>query len=223
MMNDNITLIWMGFLSLCFLYVYMRLRRIESLLKCEQDNTILKPELTTFNNFLLYVVLSDLSYKRQKYREMFFLLILVIIFGILLILSHFNTPKEIFVMVYTILFILVIIFNRKMMNEVIIEKYIDIMFERKAEDIKRNPYNYKKMISLEKDTFPLIALLFSTGICLLKGVEVVLSVGHPIDGADVITYLCVYSILIYLICIVYPNYIYISLCSTKIKDILDEK
>ena len=131
-MNDNITLIWMGLLSLCILYVYMRLRRIEALLKCEQDNTILKPELTTFNNFLLYVVLSDLSYKKQKYREMFFLLILVIIFGIPLILSYFNTPKEIFVIVYTILFILVIIFNRKMMNEVIIEKYIDIMFERKA-------------------------------------------------------------------------------------------
>ena len=168
MMNDNITLIWMGLLSLCILYVYMRLRRIEALLKCEQDNTILKPELTTFNNFLLYVVLSDLSYKKQKYREMFFLLILVIIFGIPLILSYFNTPKEIFVIVYTILFILVIIFNRKMMNEVIIEKYIDIMFERKAEDIKRNPYNYKKMISLEKDTFPLIALLFSMGICLLS-------------------------------------------------------
>ena len=70
-MNDNITLIWMGLLSLCILYVYMRLRRIEALLKCEQDNTILKPELTTFNNFLLYVVLSDLSYKKQKYREIF--------------------------------------------------------------------------------------------------------------------------------------------------------
>ena len=122
MMNDNITLIWMGLLSLCILYVYMRLRRIEALLKCEQDNTILKPELTTFNNFLLYVVLSDLSYKKQKYREMFFLLILVIIFGIPLILSYFNTPKEIFVIVYTILFILVIIFNRKMMNEVIIKR-----------------------------------------------------------------------------------------------------
>lgn len=69
MMNDNITLIWMGLLSLCFLYVYMRLRRIESLLKCEQDNTILKPELTTFNNFLLYVVLTVVYNFKQPLHQ----------------------------------------------------------------------------------------------------------------------------------------------------------
>lgn len=97
------------------------------------------------------------------------------------------------------------------------------MFERKSEDIKRNPYNYKKMISLEKDIFPLIALSFSIGICLLKEMAVVLPNGCFTDGAIGITYLCVYSILIYVICIVYPNYIYISLCSMKMRDILDKK
>lgn len=37
-------------------------------------------------------------------------------------LNYFNATKENFIITYSILFILVIIFNRKMMNEVLIEK-----------------------------------------------------------------------------------------------------
>lgn len=126
-----------------------------------------------------------------------------------------------FVTIYSILFFLVLKFHQKMLNELSIEKYTNKIFIEKADEIKENLYDYKKIISLEKDTFPLIALSFSVGIFLLKELIALLYGGFSTTVADEVTYLIAYSIYIYIICVVSPNYVYISFCSTKIRDFLD--
>lgn len=85
-----------------------------------------------------------------------------------------------------------------MLNELSIEKYTNKIFIEKADEIKENLYDYKKIISLEKDTFPLIALSFSVGIFLLKELIALLYGGFSTTVADEVTYLIAYSIYIYI-------------------------
>ena len=152
------------------------------------------------------------------------------VFAIYGMLKCFNYDKTIFIFAYLILLIIVILFRWEMLNKVLIEEYVNKLFEKKAEDIKRHSYNYKKIISLEKDTLPLIALLFSAGICLLKELLVILftyiftNVDIPTANIEEeISYLIAYSIWIYILCIVFLNYVFFSLFSTKLKDFFDSE
>lgn len=152
------------------------------------------------------------------------------VFAIYGILKYFNYDKTIFIFAYLILLIIMMLFRCKMLNEVLIEEYVNKLFEKEGEDIKRHSYDYKKIISLEKDTLPFIALLFSVGICLLKELLVILftyiftSANIPTANIEEeISYLIAYSIWIYILCIVFPNYVFFSIFSTKLKDFLDRE
>lgn len=229
-MKDTVIFIWMMLISFFCIYTYIELRNIKTRLIDENNDMILSVESKPFKDTVLDVILSNLSYKKQNIRLFFSVLNFMFVFAIYGILKYFNYDKTIFIFAYLILLIIMMLFRCKMLNEVLIEEYVNKLFEKEGEDIKRHSYDYKKIISLEKDTLPLIALLFSAGICLLKELLVILFTyiftNANIPTANIeeeISYLIAYSIWIYILCIVFPNYVFFSIFSTKLKDFLDRE
>lgn len=216
-------LIWMALISIFCIHAYIQLRNIRCRLKDENNDTVLSTELITFNDIILEIILSNLSYEKQSMRAVISLGIPIFIFSIYGILCYLGSDETLSVIIYTLFLFFLIVFRYKMLNELNIEEYANKIFERKAEDIERNFYDYEKMISLEKDTFPLIAISFSVGTYLMKEMIEILCRNLFVDIANELTFLMAYSIFIYVIYIVAPNYIYISFCSTKIKELLNEK
>lgn len=216
-------LIWMALISIFCIHAYIQLRNIRCRLKDENNDTVLSTELITFNDIILEIILSNLSYEKQSMRAVISLGIPILIFSIYGILCYLGSDETLSVIIYTLFLFFLIVFRYKMLNELNIEEYANKIFERKAEDIERNFHDYEKMISLEKDTFPLIAISFSVGTYLMKEMIEILCRNLFVDIANELTFLMAYSIFIYVIYIVAPNYIYISFCSTKIKELLNEK
>lgn len=216
-------LIWMALISIFCIHAYIQLRNIRCRLKDENNDTVLSTELITFNDIILEIILSNLSYEKQSMRAVISLGIPILIFSIYGILCYLGSDETLSVIIYTLFLFFLIVFRYKMLNELNIEEYANKIFERKAEDIERNFHDYEKMISLEKDTFPLIAISFSVGTYLMKEMIEILCRNFFVDIANELTFLMAYSIFIYVIYIVAPNYIYISFCSTKIKELLNEK
>lgn len=216
-------LIWMALISIFCIHAYIQLRNIRCRLKDENNDTVLSTELITFNDIILEIILSNLSYEKQSMRAVISLGIPILIFSIYGILCYLGSDETLSVIIYTLFLFFLIVFRYKMLNELNIEEYANKIFERKAEDIEKNFHDYEKMISLEKDTFPLIAISFSVGTYLMKEMIEILCRNLFVDIANELTFLMAYSIFIYVIYIVAPNYIYISFCSTKIKELLNEK
>lgn len=216
-------LIWMALISIFCIHAYIQLRNIRCRLKDENNDTVLSTELITFNDIILEIILSNLSYEKQSMRAVISLGIPILIFSIYGILCYLGSDETLSVIIYTLFLFFLIVFRYKMLNELNIEEYANKIFERKADDIERNFHDYEKMISLEKDTFPLIAISFSVGTYLMKEMIEILCRNLFVDIANELTFLMAYSIFIYVIYIVAPNYIYISFCSTKIKELLNEK
>lgn len=216
-------LIWMALISIFCIHAYIQLRNIRCRLKDENNDTVLSTELITFNDIILEIILSNLSYEKQSMRAVISLGIPILIFSIYGILCYLGSDETLSVIIYTLFLFFLIVFRYKMLNELNIEEYANKIFERKAEDIERNFHDYEKMISLEKDTFPLIAISFSVGTYLMKEMIEILCRNLFVDIVNELTFLMAYSIFIYVIYIVAPNYIYISFCSTKIKELLNEK
>lgn len=216
-------LIWMALISIFCIHAYIQLRNIRCRLKDENNDTVLSTELITFNDIILEIILSNLSYKKQSMRAVISLGIPILIFSIYGILCYLGSDETLSVIIYTLFLFFLIVFRYKMLNELNIEEYANKIFERKAEDIERNFHDYEKMISLEKDTFPLMAISFSVGTYLMKEMIEILCRNLFVDIANELTFLMAYSIFICVIYIVAPNYIYISFCSTKIKELLNEK
>lgn len=143
-MKDTVIFIWMMLISFFCIYTYIELRNIKTRLIDENNDMILSVESKPFKDTVLDVILSNLSYKKQNIRLFFSVLNFMFVFAIYGILKYFNYDKTIFIFAYLILLIIMMLFRCKMLNEVLIEEYVNKLFEKEGEDIKRHSYDYKK-------------------------------------------------------------------------------
>ena len=146
-MKDTVIFIWMMLISFFCIYTYVELRNIKTRLIDENNDMILSVESKSFKDTVLDVILSNLSYKKQNIRLFFSVLNFMFVFAIYGILKYFNYDKTIFIFAYLILLIIMMLFRCKMLNEVLIEEYVNKLFEKEGEDIKRHSYDYTAVYS----------------------------------------------------------------------------